>query len=86
MTGALPTMNKLFYVLSRFSRVRPFATPWTAALQAPLSMGFSRQEYWSVLSCPPSGDLPDSGIKISSLRSPALAGDFFTTGATWEDK
>ena len=50
--------------------------PWTIAYQAPLSMGFSSQEYWSGLPFPPPGDLPDSGIKSSS---PALAGRFFTT-------
>ena len=71
-------------VLSCFSRVRLCATPWTAAHQAPLSMGFSRQEYWSGLPCPPLGDLPDPGIKPTSLVSPALAGGFFTTSATWE--
>ena len=59
-------------------------TPWTVALQAPLSMGFSRQEYWSGLPCPPLGDLPDPGIKPISLASPALADTFFTTIATWE--
>ena len=46
-----------------FSRVRFFVTPWTVACQAPLSMGFSRQEYWSGLPCPSPGDLPDPGIK-----------------------
>ena len=51
--------------------------PWTAALQAPLSMGFSRQEYWSGLPYPTPGDLPHPGIEPSS---PALAGKFFTTG------
>ena len=56
---------------------------WTVARQAPLSMGFSRQEYWSGLPCPPPGDLPDSGIEPASLMSPALAGRFFTTSATW---
>ena len=56
----------------------------TVPLQAPLSMGFSRQEYWSGLPGPPSGDLPDSGIELTSLRSPALEGGFFTTSATWE--
>ena len=50
----------------------------------PLSVGFSRQEYWSGLPCPPPGHLPDPGIKLTSLTSPALAGRFFTTGATWE--
>ena len=53
---------------------------WTVACQAPLSMGFSRQEYWSGLPCPPSGDLPDPGTEPASLNvSPALAGGFFTT-------
>ena len=64
------------------SRVRLFATPWTVARQAPLSMGFSRQEYWSGLPCPPPGDLPDPGIEPASLISPTLAGEFFTTSAT----
>ena len=59
-------------------------TLWTVARQAPLSMGFSRQEYWSELLCPLPGDLPNSGIKPASLMSPALAGRFFTTTATWE--
>ena len=54
-------------VLSRFSRVWLFVTPWTVAHQAPLSMGFSRQEYWSGLPCPPPGDLPNPGIKPRSL-------------------
>ena len=62
----------------------PFATPWTVALQAPLSMGFSRQECWSGLPCPPPGDLPDPGIEPESLKSPALVGKLFTTSATWE--
>ena len=56
----------------------------TLAYQASLSMGFSRQEYCSMLPCPPPGDLPDLGIKLASLTSPALAGGFFTTSAIWE--
>ena len=48
------------YVLSRFNRVQFCVAPWTAARQAPLSMGFSRQEYWSELLCPPPGNLPNS--------------------------
>ena len=52
-----------------------FATPRTVACQAPLSMGFSRQEYWSGLPCPPPGDLPDPGIEPMSLVSPALRAD-----------
>ena len=59
-------------------------TPWTAAHQAPLSMGFSRQEYWSGLPFPPPGALPDPGIEPTSFMSPALPGGFFTTSATWE--
>ena len=52
-----------------------FATPWTVVHQAPLSMGFSRQEYWSGLPCPPPGDLPNPGIKPESPVSPALQAD-----------
>ena len=70
-------------VLSHFSLVQLFATPWRVALQAPLSMEFSRQEYWSGLPRPPSGDLPNPGIKPRSLISPTLAGGLFTTSATW---
>jgi len=47
-------------------------------------VGFSRQEYWSGLPCPPPGDLPDPGIKPTSFMSPAFAGRFFTTSAVWE--
>ena len=54
------------------SLVQLFATPWTVAHQAPLSMGFTRQEYWSGLPCLPPGDVPDPGMEPSSLRSPAL--------------
>src|SRR5574339_184352 len=61
-----------------------FVTPGTVTHQAPLSMGFSRQEYWSGLPCPPPRDLPGPGIKTKSLTSPALTGGFFTTSATWE--
>ena len=73
-------------VLSLFGRVRLFVTPQTVARPVPLSIGFSRQECWSGLPSPPPGDLPDPGIEPSSLKSPALAGGFFTTGATWEAK
>ena len=59
-------------------------TPWIVAHQAPLSMGFSRQECWSRLPCPPPGDLPEPGIEPASLKSPALADRFFTSSATWE--
>ena len=56
-----------------------FSTPWTVAHQAPLSMTFSRQEYWNGLPFPPSGDLPDSGMEPTSPASPGLAGRFFAT-------
>ena len=71
-------------VLSCLSCVQLFLTLWTIVLQAPPSMGFSRQEDWSGWPCPPPGDLPDPGIKPESLTSPALEGWFFTTSATWE--
>ena len=61
-----------------------FATPWIVDYQAPLSMRFSRQEYWRRLPCPPSGDLLDPGIEPTSLTSPAMAGGFFTTRTIWE--
>ena len=60
------------------SCVRLFATPWTVAHQAPLSIGFSRQECWSGLPFPSPGDLPNPGVKPESLESPALTGGFFT--------
>ena len=71
-------------MLSRFSYVQLFVTPWTVVWQAPLSMGFSRQEYWSWLPRPSPGDLPDPGIEPMSLMSPAMAGGFFNTGTTWD--
>ena len=58
--------------LFSYSLIPTFATPWTAAHQAPLSMGFSRQEYWSGLPCPPPWDLPDPGIEP---RSPTWQAD-----------
>ena len=57
-------------------------TPQTVE-ETPLSMGFSRQEYWSGLPFPPPGDISDPGLETSSLPSPSLAGGFFTTTATW---
>ena len=72
------------YVLSRFSRARIFVTLWSVAHQAPLSMGFSRQEYLSGLPGPPPGDLPNSGIQPAFPMSPVLAGGFFTTSTIWE--
>ena len=73
---ALPEIMVHACLLSCFSRVPLFSTPWTVARQAPLSMGFPRQEYWSVLLFPSPGDLSDPGIEPVSL---ALAGSFFTT-------
>ena len=67
----------------RSSHVQLFATPWTVIRKAPLSMGFSRQEYWRRLPCPSPGDLPNPGIEPTSLMSPALADGFFTTSPTW---
>ena len=59
------------------SRVQFFATPWTVAHQAPLSMGSSRQEYWSGFPCPSLGDRPHPGTEPMSLASPALAGGLY---------
>ena len=73
--------------LSHFSHALLFVTLWTVAHQVPLSMGYSRQECWSGLPCPPPGALPDPGIKPMSLtspESPTFTGRFFTTSATWE--
>ena len=70
------------------THVQLFAIPWIVACQAPLSMGFSRQEYWSGLPFPTPEDLPDPGIETlpspTSLVSLALAGGFFTTNTTRE--
>ena len=74
----LNTTEWLNWTESHFSCVWLFATLWTIARQTPLSVGFSRQEYWSGLLC------PSSGGKHMSLKSPALAGGFFTTSITWE--
>ena len=71
------------------SHAYSFATLWTVAHQGPLSMGFSRQEYWSDLLFPSLGDLPDPGIEPTSLASPALASGFVTAepqGRTEEGK
>ena len=66
------------------SHVRLFVTLWTVAHQAPLSTGFSRQEYWQGLPFPSPGDLPNPGLEATSLMTPEMAGGFFTTSATWE--
>ena len=69
---------------SCFHYVWLFVMLWTVACLDPLCMGFSRQEYWSGLLCPPLGDLLNPGIKPTSLMSPSLADGLFTTSATWE--
>ena len=61
-------------------------TLWAVVRQGPLSMGFPRQEYWSGLPCPSLGDLPNPGIELASFTSPSLAGGFFTTSTTWENR
>ena len=71
--SAVPLTHSLTTMLSHSS----FVTLWTVAHQAPLSMGFSRHEYWGGLLFPPPGDLPDLGTEPTSLVSPALAGRFF---------
>ena len=71
-------------MLSRFSHVQLFEIPWTVAYRAPLSMRFSREEYWSGLPCPPPGDLPNPGIDPGYLTFPTLASGFFTISITWE--
>ena len=69
--------------LSR-SVVSNSSTPWTVACQAPLCMGFPRQEYWSGLPFPSPSDLPYPGLKPMSLVSPELSGRSFPTSDTWE--
>ena len=61
-----------------------FCDPWAAAHQAPLSTGFSKQEYWSGLPFHSPGDLTNPGIETASFTSSTLAGWCFTTSATWE--
>ena len=68
------------------SRVQLFVTPWTVALQGPLSMEFSRQEYWSGVPFSISGNLPNPGMKTLSLVSPALAGRVFTPASPGKPK
>ena len=64
------------------SHVRLFTVPWTVACKAPLTIAFSQQEYWSMLSFPTPGDHPDPGTEPTSLVSPALTNRFFTISAT----
>ena len=81
MATAIPRTGlkrmRLTCMLSCFSCLCLFSTPWTVAHQVPLSMGFFRQEYWSGVPFPPPGDLPGPKIKPRSLMSPALADRFF---------
>ena len=74
----VPTVIKTVVVPS-LSRAQLFATLWTVAFQTPLSKGFSRQEYWSGLPCPPPGDLPDRRVKPVPLVSPVLQADSLPT-------
>ena len=81
----LPVPHHLLVLCAKLLQSCPTLwDPMDCSHQALLSMGFPRQEYWSGLPFPSPGDLPDRGIDPVSLRSPALAGGFFTTGATWD--
>ena len=80
----LPFFCLLLLLLSRFSHVQLFAIIWIIAPQLALSMGFSRQEYWSGLPCSPPGYLPNPGTEPMFFTSLPLAGSFFTTSTTWE--
>ena len=87
MTGHIPFrcgVTCLCVHAQSLSCVQLFVTPWTVAHQAPLSVGFPRQEYWSGLPFPSPGALPDPGIEPRSPASPALAGGFFTTAPPGE--
>ena len=83
-----PGKPKYLYVhacmLNLLSHVWLFVTLWTIAHQSPLSLGFSRQEYWNALPCLPPGDLLDPGVEPAFLMPPALSGGLFTTSITWE--
>ena len=75
----LGNIQETSLVVSRSVVSDSFATPWTVALQVPLSMGFPRQEYWGALPFPPPEDLPDPGIQPGSPVSPGLADGLFTS-------
>ena len=77
-------LNDSVLCVKSFQSYPTLFDPMTAAHQALLSMGFSKEDCWSGLPCLPPGDLPDPGIEPTSLISPALVGGFFTTSATWE--
>ena len=78
------SISKIYMGVQSLSHVQLFATPWTIACQAPLSMGFPRQEYWSGSPFSSPGDLPNPEIEPESLTFPTLTGRFFTTSVTWE--
>ena len=80
----LPFFCLLLLLLSRFSHVQLCAIIWIIAPQLPLSMGFSRREYWSGLPCPPPGYLPNPGTEPMFFTSLPLVGSLFTTSTTWE--
>ena len=84
ISSSIPFFLDFTYKCTCFSHAQLFVTLWVVAHQAPLSKGFSRQEYWSELPCPPPRDLLNPGIKPKSLMSPVLAGGFFTTTAAQE--
>ena len=81
----LMAANMLLLMPSRLICVRLFVTPWTIPQQAPLPMGFSRKVYWSGLALPSARNLLNPGIEPEALMSPALAGGFFTSSATFTD-
>ena len=83
MAWALPHRHICACMLNRFSHVQ-LCDPMDQSLPGSSVMGFSRQEYWSGLPCPPPGDLPNPGIEPEYLMSPALASMFFTTSITWK--
>ena len=76
-------LGTVSWVLSNFTRFQLFAHPWTIVCPISLSVGFSRQEYWNCLPCPPPGDLPNPGIQSATLTSPVLAGQYFTTSTNF---
>ena len=80
----LPKKHLCVCVPSRFSYFQLSANPWTVAHKVPLFMGFSRQESWSRMPCPPPRYPPDPGIESMSLMFSALAGVFYTTSTTWK--
>ena len=87
-TGERPSVGTYWIcawgMLNGFSHVQLFVTLWTVACRTPLPVGFCRQEYWSGLPLPSPGDLPNPWIEPMFLKSPALAGGFFTIHTTWE--